>query len=81
MEEQELSRDQKLRLIYRHTHRDFKGTTNGVKSILVNRRGATCLVNLDDLTEDEIADQIGYALRKEKQMREKKATARQGRLA
>lgn len=60
----ELTREQKLKLIYRHTHKDYKGTTHGVKTILVFRNG-TCLVRLDDLTDDEIGRKIDYAVKKE----------------
>lgn len=49
-----MSRNEKLRLIWRSTHRDFKGTIDGMKTILVYRNG-TCLVALDDLTDEEIA--------------------------
>ncbi len=62
----ELTRDQKLKLIYRHTHRDYKWTGVGVRGILVNRGGAgTCLVPITQLTEAEVADKLPYALKKE----------------
>lgn len=56
----ELTRKQKERLIYRHTHRDYKG--NG--SILV-LRGATHLVPMSQLTDAEIEAKLPYALTKE----------------
>lgn len=49
-----MNRDQKLAAIYKHTHADYKGTLNGKKTIMVLRNGGTCLVALDDLTDDEI---------------------------
>lgn len=48
-----MTRDQKLRAIWKNKHRDFKGTMDGVKTILVYRNGTT-LVPLDDLTDAEI---------------------------
>lgn len=46
-----------LDLIWRDTHADFKGTMDGVRTILV-LRGGTCLVALDGLTDNEIADRL-----------------------
>jgi hypothetical protein len=48
-------RDKKLAAIWRHTHRDFKGVTNGVRYILVLRDGGTMSVPLDSLTDAENA--------------------------
>lgn len=59
-----MSREKKLNLIYKHTHKDFKSNTNGTRTILVFRAG-TCLVQLDQLTDAEIADKLAYALKKE----------------
>lgn len=54
-----------LKLIYRHTHKDYKGKfPDGTKTILVCR-GGTCLVALDDLTDTEIADRLPSAQRME----------------
>ncbi len=50
-----------LKLIYRHTHRDFKGLRDGTKEILTPRG----LVSLDDLTESEVAERLPSALKKE----------------
>ena len=61
----ELTREQKLQLIWRHTHRDYRGTMKGVRNILVLRRGGTTLVPLSDLTDAEIADRLPRALRRE----------------
>ncbi|HHN1487310.1 TPA: hypothetical protein ACRNDU_006619 [Pseudomonas aeruginosa] len=47
-----------LDLIYRRTHNDYKGVSaDGVRMILVCR-GATCLVPLDDLTPEEVAQRL-----------------------
>lgn len=46
-------RQRKLDAIWRGTHRDYKSSTNGVRSIMVCR-GATCLVPLSGLTDKEI---------------------------
>lgn len=47
-----------LAVIWRNTHRDFKGTLeDGTKSILIYRQG-TCLVPLEALTDQEIADRL-----------------------
>jgi hypothetical protein len=50
--------EQKLKLVWRHTHRDYKGIRNGQRCILVNRDGATVLVPLTDLTSAEIAARL-----------------------
>lgn len=47
------SRDEKLKAIYKNTHKDFKGIINGSKTIMINRGGAV-IVKLTDLTESEI---------------------------
>lgn len=56
-----LTRADKLNLIYRHTHRDYKGGKGAARSILV-LRGATTSV---PLTNAEIEDKLPYALKKE----------------
>lgn len=69
----ELTKAQKLALIYRHTHKDFKGNRPDFgKSVLVFRDG-TCLVPLDQLTDEEIADKLPGALKKEEARLAKKA--------
>ena len=52
-----MTRQQKLDLVWKHTHRDFKGTIDGVRTIMVFRNGSV-LVCLEDLTEQEIADRL-----------------------
>lgn len=44
-----------LKVIWARTHRDFKGTFAGAKTIMVCRAGGTVLVRLTDLTDTEIA--------------------------
>jgi len=52
-----MTREQQLNTIWRTTHRDFKGTFNGERTIMVYRN-SSCLVRLEDLTEREIADRL-----------------------
>lgn len=57
-----MNREQKLNLIYKHTHADFKGEIGGERTLLVNLGGkGTGMVLLVDLTEKQIAEKIGYA--------------------
>jgi hypothetical protein len=60
-----MTKDKQLALIYRHTHRDYRGTINGEKSIMTLRNGGSTIVPLSALTDDEIAGALPYALRKE----------------
>ena len=67
-----LSRKQKLTLIYRHEHRDYKGRAGaqwgdheGEKTIMVNEKGATVLTLRETLSDDQIANKLPYALKKE----------------
>ena len=57
-----MTREQKLRLVWKHTHRDYKGTMNGERTIMVYRQG-TCLVLLKDLTDAEIEDRLPRELK------------------
>lgn len=57
-------REAALKLIYRHTHKDFKSKISGKPNILICRVG-TCLVPLDHLTDVEIAERLPYAQKKE----------------
>lgn len=59
------SRGAQLRLIYRWTHRDYKTSTARVCSIMLMRAGKTMLVQLDDLTDAEIAERLPYAIKKQ----------------
>lgn len=57
---------EKLWLIWKHTHRDYKSVIDGVRHVLVLRQGlGTCLVRLSDLTAAEIEDKLPYALSRE----------------
>jgi hypothetical protein len=67
-----MTKQQQTALIYRHTHRDYKGTVGGEKSILILRNGGTTAVPLSCLTDAEIAERLPYAMRKEA---ERKAAA------
>lgn len=72
--EAEKAHQKALALIYRHTHRDYKGNYGGVKTIMVCRGGASCVVPLDGLTEAEVADRLPYAMKKEaERLKAKKA--------
>ncbi|HBK4813210.1 TPA: hypothetical protein LLT22_001542 [Enterobacter asburiae] len=52
-EEYNSQRQWKLEAIWKHTHRDYKGESDGVRSILVCRNG-TISVPLESLTDKEI---------------------------
>lgn len=74
----ELTRDQKLALIYRHEHSDYKGKAGamwgehaGKKTLMVNVNGGSALVLLENLTDEQIADRLPYAMKKEQQRKEK----------
>lgn len=61
----DLTKTDKLNLIYRHTHRDYKGSGKGdARAILIYRNG-TNLVPLTALTDAEIEDKLSYAIHKE----------------
>jgi hypothetical protein len=61
----ELTKTDKLNLIYRHTHPDYKGSGKGdARAILVLRHG-TNLVPLNDLTDAEIAYKLPFAIASE----------------
>lgn len=57
-----MTREQKLKLVWKHTHRDYKGMLEGQRSIMVYRQG-TCLVLLKDLTDAEIEERIPRTLK------------------
>lgn len=68
-----LTRADKLNLIYRHTHPDYKGGGKGVFRTILVYRGGTALVLLEHLTDAEIEDKLAYALKKEGERRNKPA--------
>jgi hypothetical protein len=46
-------------LLWKNTHKDFRGSIDGVKNVLVNRGAeGTCLVSLDALTDQELLSKI-----------------------
>lgn len=47
-------RTNKLDAVWRNTHRDYKGTIDGVRMVMILRDGATVLAALDNLTDAEI---------------------------
>jgi hypothetical protein len=54
-----MTRAQKLALIWRFTHRDYKGRVGGVRHILTWIEGSgTCLVRLDSLTNEQIEKKL-----------------------
>jgi hypothetical protein len=59
-----MDRKQGNKLIWRHTHRDYKGKIGQVRHVLVFRAG-TCSVPLDSLTEAEYAERLEWAQRAE----------------
>lgn len=58
-----MTREQKLALIWRYTHKDFRGKFGGRNSVLALRIGGTCLVPLEELTDTEIEDRLPYAVK------------------
>ena len=54
-----MDKERKARLaaIWGATHKDFKGRIDGVRMIMV-LRGGSCLVPLDVLTDEEIAQRL-----------------------
>lgn len=69
-----LTRERKEALIWRHTHKAYRGLISGVKTILVGRSNGTQLVALSGLTDAELADSLKYAQHAEaKRLAAKKA--------
>ena len=52
-----MNRAQALKQIWRETHRDYRGTMNGTRTIMIWRNGSR-LVALDSLTDAEICDRV-----------------------
>lgn len=59
-----MTKDEKLNLIYRHTHADYRGKLGIERAILIYRQGTT-LVPLSALTDEEIAAKLPYAIHKQ----------------
>lgn len=68
-----MTKEEKLKLIYRHTHRDFKGKIGGCGAILVLREGGTTLVMMTALTDAEIERGLPSAIRKEAERKKEAA--------
>lgn len=63
-----LTKAQKLTLIYRHAHRDYKGNSPTMgKTLLVGLNGSSVLISLENLPDELIAEKLPYALVKEAQ--------------
>lgn len=73
-----MTREQKLNLIWNETHRDFRSTRDGCRSILVLREGGTHLVPLDCLTEAEIVLKLAKKKFAEKQAARERAAETDG---
>lgn len=79
-----MDRKAKLALIYRWTHSDYKGRAGeqwgeadrGKPTLLVNR-GGTCLVLLENLTDEEINNKLPYALKKDAERKAKAAQVKE----
>lgn len=57
------ARDQKLELIWRSTHKDYRSVLAGQRMILIYReQHGTCLVPLSALTNDEIERKLPKVL-------------------
>lgn len=81
-----LSRKQKLAIIYRHEHRDYKvkagpqwGKHAGEKTIMVNENGGSVLTLLETLSDEQIADKLPYALKLEAKRLAKAAAEKAGK--
>lgn len=66
-----MTRKEELRLIWKHTHRDFKGVIDGQKHVLCLIDGATCSVPLDALPPERHAEKLAYAVRAEERARQR----------
>lgn len=45
-------------LVYKYTHRDYKGRTDGKPSIMILRNGGTTIVPVEELTNRELVQHI-----------------------
>lgn len=52
-------------LVWRHTHRDFKGLIDGIRTVLHLAPGGTCVVALSSLTDAELFDKLPSRVRAE----------------
>lgn len=56
---------QQVNLIWKHTHRDYRGELDAKKSIMFNDNGATKLSAVIDLPDDVWANRLASAIRSE----------------
>ena len=53
-----MTREQKLKLVWKHMPKDYRGKLpDGTKTVMIYRNG-TCLVALENLTDAEINDRL-----------------------
>lgn len=64
-----INRAEALKLIFRHAHRDYRAKLADGSKMLQTIKGLVCL---DNLTDEEIADRLPLARRKEAQRLESK---------
>lgn len=76
MHAQDMTRDQKLRLIFKWTHSDFKSRPGYVPTLMLLRSGGSTLVPLSMLTDEEIESRLPYALKKDAERKEALARVR-----
>jgi hypothetical protein len=55
-----MTREQKQKLVWKHTHRDYRGKLNGERAILVSYEGDTCPVT-NSLTDEQLESRIPRA--------------------
>lgn len=54
-----------IRLVWKHTHRDFKSNSNGVKKVMYMENGVTTLGPIETMPEEEFQRKLNYAMKKE----------------
>lgn len=54
----EHTRKAALEKVWSGTHRDYRGVIDGRRTIMVLRKGGTCIVHLDNLTDGEICTRL-----------------------
>jgi len=77
-----MTREQKLKLIWRYTHRDYRGIRNDedrTKVVLEFVPGVgTCSVPLDSLTDEQIEKRMPFVLKCEEVLAERRAALKAG---
>ena len=64
---------QQINLIYKHTHKDSRGTKNGQKSVTYFGQNGTTIGTIETLPEQVFQDKLEYAQRKEVRVKRDKA--------